>query len=78
VTIKEREVLDGLLTGLTELRIAIIGNGTKGLSERVGDLEQKHSPPSRMEIMKRRALEVALMGFILSGVTLILKVTGVI
>ncbi len=78
MTIKEREVLDKLITGFAELKTAIIGNGTKGLSERVDELEQKNDPPSRTEIMKRRALEVAIMGFILSATTLVFKVVGLI
>ena len=78
MTVREHEILDGLLTSFAEFKTAILGNGTKGLAERVGDLEQKDAPPSQTEIMKRRALEVAIMGVVLSAVTLLFKVIGLI
>ena len=65
-------------TRLTGIEVAIIGNGTKGLAERVDQLEEADKPPTQIEILKRRAIEVAVMGLVLTGITIALSVAGVI
>ena len=65
-------------TRLTSIEVAIVGNGTKGLAERVDQLEEADKPPTQIEILKRRAIEVAVMGLVLTGITIALSVAGVI
>ena len=65
-------------TRLTSIEVAVVGNGTKGLAERVDQLEEADKPPTQIEILKRRAIEVAVMGLVLTGITIALSVVGVI
>jgi len=60
---------------ITRIEIAICGDGTKGLAERVNDLELRAKPIDRATILKTRAAE---MGIGAAVIALILKMPDII
>lgn len=50
---------------LTSIEVAIVGNGTKGLAERMTDVENKTKPPDRRTIIAQRAFEVSVMAVVI-------------
>ena len=70
---------------LMRVDIGLNGNGQKGLIKRVDDLEEwkdkrpqecPAKPLSQADIIKRRALEVAIIGLILAGLQFGFKLAG--
>ncbi len=63
-------ILQQIAIDIKGLTVAIQGNGTKGLSERVNDLE-KVNKAKPMMILKKRAVDAAVLGVIFVGVQMI-------
>ena len=79
MTAKENNALDDLTKEVHALKTAVCGNGTKGLGERMDDVEDSfvdhlkdhpRKPPDRATILKTRVAE---MGFAGAIIALIIK-----
>lgn len=73
MTQAERDtMLTNLVQELHALTIAVMGNGTKGLSERV-DVLEKETRPTTAKILQKRAVDAAVIGVIIVGLEILLK-----
>ncbi len=72
---KRDELLIEIATDVKGLKVAISGNGTKGLGQRMDECESRKTPSLSM-ILKRRGIDVAIMGVIFAGINLAGKVAG--
>ena len=70
------ELLIEMATDVKGLQVAVIGNGTKGLAQRMDECEAKKTPSLSM-ILKRRGIDVAIMGVIFAGINLAGKAVGI-
>ena len=70
------DLLIEMATDVKGLQVAITGNGTKGLGQRMDECEAKKTPSLSM-ILKRRGIDVAIMGVIFAGINLAGKAAGI-
>ena len=63
-------ILQEIAVDVKGLNVAIKGNGTKGLSDRVNDLENENKDKPAL-ILKKRAVDAAVLGVIFVGVQMI-------
>ncbi len=67
MTVAERdEMLMDISLNVKGLNVAIMGNGTKGLAQRVDELEAD-TKPTTAKILRKRGLDVAIIGVIFAG-----------
>ncbi len=63
------DLLIEMATDVKGLQVAVIGNGTKGLAQRMDECEERTQPSQKTQLRKR-ALDVAFMGMIFAGINL--------
>lgn len=66
--------LDGLLTKIIKIETILLGKGSKGHEQRITDLEKFHKTTKNDKI-KRRMLEVSIMGLIVGGLEFLISLT---
>ncbi len=69
------DLLIDMAKDVKALQVAVAGNGTKGLGQRMDECESKQMPTISM-ILRKRTVDVAIMGVIFAGLNLAGKATG--